>query len=387
MHAGTVAAALPVLIWLYLLCARGRFWLVKPALAPGDSDSAGSRLVGTHAPRIAVVIPARNEVSVIAGTITSLLAQDFPGSCEIFVVDDNSSDGTADAALAAGRGSVTVLNAPSPPAGWTGKMWALSHGVERALAAAPDFLLFTDADIHHAPDSLQKLTAIAADGRFDLVSFMVKLRCDTFAERALIPAFVFFFFLLYPPPWIRNPKRKTAGAAGGCILITPAILRKAGGIEAIRGEVIDDCALARRVKSAGGRIWLGLTEETASTRSYETFGEIEKMIARTAFRQLNHSALLLAGTVAGLAITYLLPVALLFTGRPAYALPGLAAWALMTITYLPMVRFYQLSPLWAPLLPAVALFYTASTIHSAFKYWTGRGGEWKGRVQDSGVEG
>lgn len=373
---GAVAgAALPVLIWLYLVCARGRFWCIGPHLAPALALEGASK-------KIAVVIPARNEADVIGGTIASLLAQDFGGACNIFVVDDGSSDGTAEAVMAAGRGNVTVLKAPAPPAGWTGKMWALSQGVERALASAPDFLLFTDADIHHSRDNLSNLIAIAAHGRFDLVSFMVKLRSETFAERALIPAFVFFFFLLYPPRWIRDERRKTAGAAGGCVLISPAILRKAGGIQAIRGEVIDDCALARQVKRAGGGIWLGLATETRSTRSYQTFAEIERMVARTAFRQLNHSTLLLAGTVAGLAVTYVLPVALLFSGHSLFALLGLAAWTLMTIAYMPMVRFYKQSPVWAPLLPAVAVFYSAATLHSAFKYWTGKGGEWKGRAQD-----
>jgi hopene-associated glycosyltransferase HpnB len=374
-YAGVAGAALPLLIWLYLVCARGRFWRIKPHLAAALPPGGASK-------KIAVVIPARNEADVIGGTIVSLLAQDFGGTCDIFVVDDGSSDGTAEAAMAAGCGRVTVLKAPSLPAGWTGKMWALSRGVERALAGAPDYLLFTDADIHHSRDSFSKLTAIADHGRFDLVSFMVKLRSETFAERALIPAFVFFFFLLYPPAWIRDEKRKTAGAAGGCVLISPAILHKAGGIQAIRSEVIDDCALARHVKRAGGRIWLGLATETVSTRSYETFAEIERMIARTAFRQLNHSMLLLAGTVAGLAITYAVPVALVFSGHFLYALSGLAAWALMTVAYMPMVRFYKQSPLWGPLLPVVAAFYAAATLHSAFKYWTGRGGEWKGRAQD-----
>jgi hopene-associated glycosyltransferase HpnB len=370
------AAALPVLIWLYLLSARGGFWRIEPHLAPVFPPSDTPK-------KIAVVIPARNEADVIAGTVASLLGQQFHGVCHIFVVDDGSGDGTADVAAAAGGGSVTVLETPPLPAGWTGKMWALSQGVDRALTTAPDFLLFTDADIHHEPGSLAKLIAIAAHERFDLVSFMVKLRCETFAERALIPAFVFFFFLLYPPAWIRDQKRNTAGAAGGCVLIRPAILQKAGGIEAIRAEVIDDCALARRVKRAGGRIWLGLTQETVSTRSYRSFREIEKMIARTAFRQLNHSALLLAGTVAGVAVTYLLPVALVFGGRPVYAIVGAAAWMLMAIGYLPMVRFYKQSPLWAVMLPGVALFYAGATIHSAVKYRTGRGGEWKGRAQDA----
>jgi hopene-associated glycosyltransferase HpnB len=375
--AGITVAVLPVLIWLYLLYARGGFWRVKPHLAPLLPQSGSPK-------KIAVVIPARNEAAVIGGTVTSLLAQDFHGSCQIFVVDDGSTDGTADEALAAARESdrVTVVKAPPLPAGWTGKMWAVSQGAERALAVAPDFLLLTDADIQHEHDSVATLIAIAEHGRFDLVSFMAKLRCDTFAEQALIPAFVFFFFLLYPPAWIRDEKRKTAGAAGGCILIRPAILRQAGGIEAIRSEVIDDCALARRVKRAGARVWLGLAGGTRSTRSYQSFREIEKMISRTAFRQLNHSPLLLLGTLVGLALTYVLPVALSFSGQRVYAALGIAAWVLMAAAYLPMVRFYRESPLWAAALPAIAVFYAAATVRSAFKYWIGRGGEWKGRAQD-----
>ena len=302
-------------------------------------------------------------------------------------MDDGSTDATAEKAIAVARDqgqshSVTVVKAPPLPPGWTGKMWAVSQGVERALAGTPDFLLFTDADIRHEHDSIATLIAIAEHGRFDLVSFMAKLRCDTFAERALIPAFVFFFFLLYPPARIRDRQRKTAGAAGGCILIKPAILRQAGGIEAIRGEVIDDCALARCVKKAGGRIWLGLTGGATSTRSYQSFREIEKMISRTAFRQLNHSALLLFGVLAGLALTYILPVALTLTGKPVYAALGVTAWVLMTAAYLPMVRYYRESFLWAVALPAIAAFYAAATFHSAYKYWMGRGGEWKGRAQD-----
>jgi hopene-associated glycosyltransferase HpnB len=368
-------AALPVLIWTYLLCARGGFWRVKPHL--------GLLLPPSEPPKkIAIVIPARNEADVIGVTITSLLAQDFHGICNIFVVDDGSTDGTAEIARAAGRDAITVVKAPAPPAGWTGKMWAVSQGVETALLSAPDFLLFTDADIHHEPGSLAKLIAIAEHGGYDLVSFMVKLHCETFAERALIPAFVFFFFMLYPPAWIRDEKRKAAGAAGGCVLIRPEILQKADGIEAIRSEVIDDCALARRAKEAGGRVWLGLTDGTKSTRRYETFCEIEKMISRTAFRQLNHSVLLLVGTLIGLGVAYMLPVALIFCGQSVYAALGLAAWALMTVAYLPMVRFYRESPLWAVVLPAIAVFYAGATIHSAFKYWTGSGGEWKGRTQD-----
>jgi hopene-associated glycosyltransferase HpnB len=374
-------SALPVIIWIYLLCARGGFWRVKPHLPTALQTNAPAK-------RVAVVIPARNEAGVIAETVKSLLCQAPPVVCSIVVVDDASTDGTADIALAAAnelgrRNFVCVLKAPVLPPGWTGKMWAVSQGVQRALADSPDFLLLTDADIRHGRDSVAQLAAVAEQGGFDLVSFMVRLHCATFAERALIPAFVFFFFLLYPPRWIRDPRRKTAGAAGGSMLLRPAMLRRAGGIESIRSEVIDDCALAQRVKQAGGRIWLGLTNGTASTRRYESFGEIERMISRTAFRQLNHSGLLLLATVAGLTVTYVLPAVLTFSGNRVTALLGAAAWLLMAAAYLPMVRFYNESLLWAAALPAVAVFYATATFHSAFKYWMGSGGEWKGRAQDS----
>ena len=226
------------------------------------------------------------------------------------------------------------------------------------------------------------LVAIAESGKFDLVSFMVKLHCESFAERLLIPAFVFFFFMLYPPAWIRDPRRRVAGAAGGCMLVRPQALQKAGGMSAIRDRIIDDCALADAIKRSGGRVWLGVTPDTMSTRKYRSFGEIERMIARTAFNQLQHSAALLAGSIIGLAIAYLLPVALLLSGHAELAAIGAVGWLLMTIAYFPMVRFYGLSAGWALTLPVAASFYMFATIHSAFKFWSGRGGEWKGRAQD-----
>jgi hopene-associated glycosyltransferase HpnB len=335
-----------------------------------------------------VVIPARNEAAIIHETIASLLRQTYRGSIDIYVVDDASTDGTADAALKAARDrgkleALTVIPAQPLPPGWTGKMWAVQQGIA-SISGNPDFFLLTDADIRHDSESLSKLVAIAEHGGYDLVSFMVKLKTDTFAERALIPAFVFFFFLLYPPAWVSSAKRKLAGAAGGCMLVRPETLRRAGGIEAIRGEVIDDCALAGIIKRMGGTVWLGLTEGTESTRNYESFGEIERMIARTAFNQLNHSPLLLAGTIAGLAITYLLPGALLLSGRLPYSALGFAAWLLMSVAYLPMVRFYRQNVGWAPALPAITIFYAVATFDSAFKYWSGAGGQWKGRAQDPG---
>jgi len=263
-------------------------------------------------------------------------------------------------------------------------LWAVQQGVEQALAVEPDFLLLTDADIEHDSHNVASLIGIARDGSYDIVSYMVKLHCRSLAEKLLIPAFVFFFFLLYPPQWIRDSRRKTAGAAGGCLLIRPAALERIGGIEAIRGEIIDDCALARAVKSTGGKVWLGATAATHSVRPYDSFAEIEKMIARTAFNQLRHSFWLLLGTIVGMLLIYLLPLAMMISGSAKLALMGAAAFILMCGSYLPMVRFYGLSPLWALTLPFSAGFYTLATIHSALKYWSGQGGEWKGRAQDQG---
>jgi hopene-associated glycosyltransferase HpnB len=367
-------AVVPVFIWLILLFARGGFWRVRENLPPALSPA--------EACRICAVIPARDEEQSIGDTIASLLAQEWAGSLHVFVVDDNSRDRTAEIARRLGT-RVTVLLGRPLPAGWTGKLWALSQGVSAALQRDPDFLLFTDADITHGRHSLSELVAIAQHGNYDLTSFMVKLTCETTAEKALIPAFVFFFFLLYPPQWIRSGKRKTAGAAGGCVLIRPRSLERAGGIRAIRNEVIDDCALARAVKQSGGRLWLGLTDHRWSDRRYNGFGDVGRMIARTAFRQLNHSPLLLLATLAGLSITYVLPLLLVFSGNSALAALGGAAWLMMAVAYAPMVRFYGGSFWWTFTLPAVAVFYAGATCLSAIHYWTGRGGQWKGRSQDA----
>jgi hopene-associated glycosyltransferase HpnB len=365
--------ALSLAIWIYLLLARGAFWRF--------SESAPPPL--NAAPRVAVIIPARNEAEVIGESVDSLLRQDFPGLFHIFVGDDHSSDATAEIARRSGSPDrLTVVPVSDLPQGWTGKLWAISEGLNAAAAFNADYYLFTDADIVHSPDNLSSLVARAESAGLDLVSYMVKLRCRSFAERALIPAFVFFFFMLYPPACIAKRERKTAGAAGGCMLIRAAALHGIGGIASIRSELIDDCALAARVKQSGGRTWLEPTSRTTSIRDYKTFGEVGAMISRTAFTQLRHSALLLAGAIAGLAITYLAPPLLLVSGNSLAAALGLAAWLLMSFAFLPAVRFYGLSPLWAITLPAIAVFYMGATVRSAIQYWTGRGGQWKGRVQD-----
>jgi hopene-associated glycosyltransferase HpnB len=378
--AALITGVVCLLSWVYLLLAHGGFWRVWRL---GSDLSPAPVLTG----KIAVVIPARDEAAVIGETVRSLFGQSCADSIRIFVVDDHSSDGTADAARDAARDcgrseALEVMTADPLPPGWTGKLWAVHQGVERAMRLGPAFLLLTDADIHHAPENIATLVATVEAGNYDLASFMVKLHCRSIAERLLIPAFVFFFFMLYPPAWIRDPKRHTAGAAGGCMLIRPRALQRAGGIAAIREQIIDDCALAGEVKRTGGRVWLGVTPNTFSTRAYDSFGEIEHMIARTAFNQLQHSATLLVGAILGLSITYLLPLALLASGRLSLSTLALTCWLLMAAAYFPMVRFYGLGASWALTLPLSASFYMFATIHSAVTFWSGRGGTWKGRSQD-----
>ena len=376
-----IAGVLCVAIWAYLLLAHGHFWSVPfppscPAAPAASRSPSGS---------VAVIVPARNEVEVIGRAVSSLIRQNYSGAIHVFVVDDNSTDGTAEEARRAAEAAtdrLMVIQGRPLPAGWSGKLWAVQQGVEQAMALEPDFLLLTDADVEHTSDNVGCLVGIAESGSFDIASFMVKLHCRGLAERLLIPAFVFFFFMLYPPEWIRDGRRKTAGAAGGCILLRPAALKRMGGIAAIRGEIIDDCALARAVKHSGGKVWLGMTADTHSVRPYTSFGEIERMISRTAFNQLQHSFWLLLGTLVGMLLIYILPLALIASGSAKLAAAGVLAFALMASAYLPMVRFYGLNALWALTLPFSAGFYTYATVLSAVKYWSGRGGEWKGRAQD-----
>jgi hopene-associated glycosyltransferase HpnB len=373
-------AALSLLIWLYLLLARGGFWRIA-------SDSARSPPALKLTRRVVAIIPARDEAAVIGQAVSSLLQQSYGSLLHVIVVDDGSTDGTASAALeaaerigAAARLTV-VAGAPLRP-GWTGKLWAMSQGVAAAVALEPDFLLLTDADIYHQTSNVESLVANAENHRRDLVSYMVELRVATLAEKLLIPAFVFFFFQLYPPKWIASPHAATAAAAGGCMLLRRQMLARIGGLEAIRSQLIDDCALARATKAAGGSVWLQTTRTARSLRPYGSFAEIGRMISRSAFNQLRHSYLLLAATVLALSVTYLLPPLLLFAERPLPIALAAASWALMSGCYAPMVRFYRLSPLWSLCLPAIALFYAAATVHSALQYSLRRGGAWKGRIQD-----
>jgi hopene-associated glycosyltransferase HpnB len=380
MNTPLIAAGVVVCtIWLYMLVARGGFW---------RAQSQVLREMPTNvAARVAVVIPARDEADVIGRAVTSLLRQDFRGELHVFVVDDHSSDGTADAVLRAANdcrkaASIKVLRGAELPSGWTGKLWAVAQGVEAAKAFAHDFLLLTDADIEHDPNTVATLLAKAEREQLALTSLMVRLHCESPAERLLIPAFVYFFFMLYPPRWIASPRSRTAGAAGGCMLVRPEALERAGGLAAIRGEIIDDCALARAIKRAGGRVYLGLAERSTSLRRYETFGEIGRMIARTAFNQLGHSALVLAGVTLGMIVVFLSPIALLLSRSPAATVLGGVACLLMVGSYVPIVRFYGLSVWWVCTLPYAAVFYLGATMKSARDYWSGRGGQWKGRAQD-----
>jgi hopene-associated glycosyltransferase HpnB len=379
----TSVAVLTLLTWSYLTLARGFFWRLKEA-KPATSDNDGFR------GGVVAIVPARNEAELIGRAVASLLNQRM--AMPVLLVDDESTDGTADvarcAAEKAGKPDALIVIQSKPlPAGWTGKLWSMHQGIERARALNPTWLLLADADVLHGPDAVSDLGHIASQGPYDLVSFMVKLHCESLAERLLIPAFVYFFFMLYPPAWIRQGRRSTAGAAGGCILVRAETLERSGGLESIRDAVIDDCSLASLMKQHGGRLWIGPTEQSRSVRRYKTFSDVERMISRTAFYQLKHSSLLLLCTIAGMVITYLAPPLLLLTRSRLTIITGAAAWAAMTITYSNMVRYYRLNPAWALTLPLAAMFYLGATIHSAVKYWNGRGGEWKGRIQDvQGIE-
>ena len=368
--------------WIYLLAARGGFWMAAVR------DEGGPLPLSW--PKVTAVIPARDEADGVAETVRSLLRQDYPGTFSVVLVDDQSTDGTADAARRAAEEvsaaeRLTVLSGAALPAGWTGKLWAMKQGIDQAAAGEPTYLLLTDADIVYEPDALSRLAAKAQSDKLALTSWMVKLRCESFAERALIPAFIFFFEMLYPFDWVRRRDRRTAAAAGGCMLARRDALTAIGGIESIRGALIDDCALAERMKTQGP-IWLGLTERARSTRAYPEFEDIRRMVARSAYAQLQYSPLLLAGTVAGMAVIYLAPVLLALFGHGFARTAGLLVWAGMAIAFQPVLKFYKLSPFWGPLLPAIALAYMAFTLDSAYQNARGQGGLWKGRVQANATE-
>jgi hopene-associated glycosyltransferase HpnB len=374
-------AAISFLVWSVLTFFRGGFWQVQRFNADLQTINAPAAW-----PRVLAIVPARDEAETIAQVVESFLKQNYPGEYRVMIIDDHSEDQTATLARKAAESfsiadRLSIIPAPPLPEGWTGKLWAMQQAVENSTSFAPDYFWFTDADIVHAPDTLERLIARAEAQHLDLTSLMVLLQAKSFLEKLLIPPFLYFFLKLYPPQWIANPKVKTAGAAGGCILLKRAALERIGGISSVKAEVIDDCALARAVKRSGGSIWMGLTKESVSLRAYTSFAEIRDLIARTAFTQLGYSPILLLGTLLGMLMTYLAPVALTFSPRPILWRLGLAAWALMTITYLPTARFYGLSPLWTPALPIAAAFYSYATCLSALRFWLGKGGLWKGRAQ------
>ncbi|WP_051827529.1 glycosyltransferase [Streptomyces bicolor] len=372
--AGSLAA------WLWLLLCQGFFWRTDVRLP--------HRAEPDDWPSVCVVVPARDEATVLPASLPSLLAQDYPGRVEIFLIDDGSSDGTGDLAreLARRHGgpSLTVDSPGEPPAGWTGKLWAVRHGIGLARARAPEYLLLTDADIAHAPDSLRELVAAARSGGFDVVSQMARLRVESLWERLVVPAFVYFFAQLYPFRRISGKGTRTAAAAGGCVLLRTDAAERARIPDAIRHAVIDDVALARAVKGSGGRIWLGLAERVDSVRPYPRLRDLWRMVSRSAYAQLRHNPLVLAGTVAGLALVYLVPPAAViagaFGGDAATAAVGGLAWLVMAGTYVPMLRYYRQPLVLAPLLPFTAFLYLLMTVDSAVQHYRGRGAAWKGRT-------
>ncbi|MEH2320961.1 glycosyltransferase [Nostoc sp.] len=399
---------LSLTIWLGLLCFWGQFWRT-------DQQLEVTEIQLQSLPVVCAVVPARNEAQLLPTTLRSLLLQDYPGSFNVFLVDDRSTDRTANfaegVAHAVGKPQqLHIISGVSLPPGWSGKLWAVEQGINSASLFAPDYFLLTDADIEHDPGNLRRLVAKAVEENLDLVSVMVRLRCESFWEKLLIPAFVFFFQKLYPFRWVNNPNNPTAAAAGGSILIAREALERIGGIQVIRQALIDDCALAQAVKRSGGvgsgewgvgeqgrnnqypirsqgRIWLGLSTLTCSLRPYDSLATIWDMVARTAYTQLNYSPLLLLGTLVGMPLIYLAPPVCVILGAVwsnwAIAFTGLLAWLLMSLAYYPTIRFYKCSPWLAFSLPAIAFLYTLMTLDSALRHWQGRGGAWKGRVYPS----
>lgn len=364
----TALAFLSLLIWIYLLGMHGKFWQAGPVLAPA---------VPRHAPSIAIIVPARDEAASIADCLRSLLAQNYGGAFRVVLVDDGSTDRTGDIARGLGDPKLTVMTGGPRPAGWSGKLWAVAQGI--AAAEGAELFFMTDADIVHSPDHLATLMARAERDDLDMVSEMVALSCESLAEKALVPAFVFFFQLLYPFARVNEPLSATAAAAGGTILVRRRALARIGGIAAIRGSLIDDVALATAVK-AGGKIWLGHSALARSVRPYPTVGDVWRMITRTAYTQLRYSVVLLMLTVLGMALVWVVPpFAVLCASGWAWAFGGIA-WLGAMASFLPTLQRFHRNPAWALALPLIAVFYTAATVASAVGYHCGRGAVWKNRA-------
>jgi hopene-associated glycosyltransferase HpnB len=374
-----ITAFISLAIWCYLAIGRGGFWRLT------ERDDGHPPLPEAW-PRVAIVIPARNEADVIGKCLGSLLRQDYPGPWSVVLVDDNSEDGTADIARRVAAdcdpsGRQTIVSGTALPAEWTGKLWALSQGMAAARSSGPvDYFLLSDADIVYAPQMLSWLVAHTLARKAFLASFMVKLRCDSWAERFLVPAFVFFFQMLYPFPWVNRRTNPTAAAAGGCILVHVESLQEIGGIEAIRDALIDDCALATKLKTKGP-IWLGLTGQVRSIRSYPNWSDIAQMVSRSAYAQLDYSLVRLAGTVVAMSLTFLVPPLAALAGSYYASLAGLAAWVIMALLFVPTLRMYGVPGWRAVALPAIAFSYLMFTLDSAWQSIRGKGGFWKGRFQ------
>lgn len=377
MTPGWILGGVPLLAWLYLMLGRSFFWLTR------ERDGGEEGLAEPERwPSVVAIVPARNEADVVHASIASLVQQNYPGPFRIVLVDDESTDGTGEAVRAFGRTEkIEIVEGVSRPIGWMGKTWAMHQGVVFADAqGAPDYFWFTDADIAHAPDNLRRLILRAEAGKLALASLMARLSTRTAVEHALIPAFVFFFAMLYPFAQVNNPRCKVAAAAGGCMLARTDALTQAGGIAAIRQEIIDDCALARQMKRHGP-IWLGLTLRSHSIRPYDSLGELGRMVSRSAFAQLGYSPAMLALTIFGMLIVYVAPVILALFAGDISQVAGWITWILMAALFQPMLRYYRLSPLWGFALPLIAALYAVFTFESALQFWLGRGGMWKGRAQ------
>jgi hopene-associated glycosyltransferase HpnB len=391
-----IACVVSAAAWVYLVAAHGGFWRTGERLPPSRAGGTGPAAW----PGVVAVVPARNEADSLPATLPGLLAQDYPGEFRVFLVDDGSDDGTGviaaelgEKAARDGGAALTVVAGRPRPDGWAGKVWAMSQGLAAAAGRA-EYVLFTDADIDWAPTALRDLVGGAEGDDRILVSQMALLRAETGWERVIVPAFVYFFAQLYPFRKVNNPKSRTSAAAGGCMLVRAEALEQAGGLEPVAGALIDDVALGTLLKRHGGRIWLGLTADVRSARPYPSLASLWQMVARSAYVQLRYNPALLAGTLIGLLLLYAVPPAGVIAALIAAAvgatggavaatgIAGLLGWALMTASYLPMLRFYRLSPLRAPGLPLIALLYAAMTADSARRHYSGRAVSWRGRAAD-----